>query len=110
MIGLLIIFYAGNLLYKLADKFDKNKWAYAILGVITYYAGTFIFGVVFVLLSTLSNEEVFFGMPELVVNLLSIPFGALLLWLLHRYLEKKWSNSPIQSGEISELLDENLEL
>ncbi|MCT4580403.1 MAG: hypothetical protein N4A35_03220 [Flavobacteriales bacterium] len=109
MIGLLIIFYAGNLLYKLADKYDKNKWGYAILGVVTYYLGTFIFGVIMLLISTLSNGDVFFGIPDLVVNLLSIPFGALLLWLLHRFLEKKWSES-VHSGEISELLDENLEL
>ena len=34
MLGLLLIYFIGKYFYDLAAEFEKNKWLYAILGVV----------------------------------------------------------------------------
>lgn len=51
MLGILLLFFIGKYFYKLAEKFKKSQWGYTILGVVTYYGGTIIFGLAFGIIS-----------------------------------------------------------
>ena len=44
MLGLLLLYWVGKYFYKLAEEHDKSKWGFAILGVVSYYAGIVVFG------------------------------------------------------------------
>ncbi len=44
MLGLFLLYFIGKIFYQLAEAHNKNKWVFAILGVIAYYAGTFLGG------------------------------------------------------------------
>jgi hypothetical protein len=90
MLGLLLIYFVGKKFYELAFEYEKNKWGFAIAGVLSYYGGIvismFILGFVIEINSpgyiTESNETLF--------GLLGIPFGVLACWGFYKLLENNW--------------------
>ena len=50
MLGILIIYFFGKRFYNLSEEYNQNKWLYAILSAVVYYAGTFMGGIVLGLL------------------------------------------------------------
>ncbi len=46
MIGLILLYFIGKRFYTLAETHQQNKWLFAVLGVVTYYVGTLVFGVI----------------------------------------------------------------
>ncbi len=104
MLGLLLIYFLGKKFYELAHEYNRSRWGFAILGVAAYYAGTFIAGVGFVLLGAYMGA--FSNLPDIVISLLSIPFGLLAAWLLYRMLERSWINAKESTD--SDVLDQNL--
>jgi hypothetical protein len=44
MLGLVFIYFIGRYYYKLAENHNRSKWGFAVLGVATYYGGTFAAG------------------------------------------------------------------
>lgn len=109
MLGLILIYFLGKGFYDLAVRNEENGWGYAIFGVVTYYAGTFIAGVlIFIFLDMMSqgaiNED-----NELAVSLFSIPFGLLVAGLLYNYLKKRFRKrreGNSRNGD-SEFLDQD---
>jgi len=68
---------------------------FAVLGVISYYVGTALGGVI------LGLSEVFFGVAidwdnNLLLTLLALPFGILSVYLLYSVLKKKWQKSFVE--------------
>jgi hypothetical protein len=104
MLGLLLLYFLGKKFYELAHEYNRSRWGFAILGVASYYAGVFIAGVGFVLLGAYIGA--FSNLPDIVISLLSIPFGLLAAWLLYRMLERSWINA--QESTDSDVLDQNL--
>jgi hypothetical protein len=104
MLGLLLLYFLGKKFYELAREHGRSRWGFAILGIATYYVGTIIAGVLFILLGAYMGA--FSNLPEIVINLLSIPFGLLSAWLLYRMLERSWINA--QTSTESDVLDQNL--
>lgn len=94
MLGLLLIYFIGKYFYKLAEEFNQNKWLYAILGIVMYYAAGFAFGIllgVFDLLLGLNLDyDNMFG-----INLLSIPIGLAACYGFYHLLKKKWKKSVV---------------
>ncbi len=94
MLGILILFlfiyFVGNRFYELAHEYGKNKWLYAILGVVSYYAGAFLSGFLIGFFLVLMDSEAIDTTSEIVFNLLSIPFGILACWGLYQILKSKW--------------------
>jgi hypothetical protein len=45
MLGLLLIYFIWRQFASLAYTYNKSKWGYGILGVVVYYAGTFLGGI-----------------------------------------------------------------
>lgn len=94
MLGLLLIYFIGKHFYKLADEFNQNKWLYAILGIVIYYAAGFIFGAALGIMDLLFelnlDFENMFG-----INLLAIPIGIAACYGFYVLLKKKWEKSIV---------------
>ena len=104
MLGLLLLYFVGKSFYKLAEIYNKSKWTFAIVGIVSYYAGAIlggiIVGVVILSLDPYSN------LSELFYSLIGIPFGLLTWWGLYYFLKKQWSKkgNPINQ----DILDDTL--
>ena len=108
MLGFILIYHVGKAFYNLAEWNNKNKWGYAVWGVVSYYIGlflgSFIVGVIWYYNSPESAEN---NTSDTVLTLIGIPFGILACWGNYRYLKNKW-----QYGEIAiqnpDLLDQEI--
>ncbi|MCH9660612.1 MAG: hypothetical protein K0U54_06845 [Bacteroidetes bacterium] len=93
MLGLILIYFIGKEFFKLANAYNKSKWGYAILGVISYYAGTVIFVLAAVFGSEWFGDGTFLDTTsEMGLSLMAVPFGGLTcagLYFLLRHLWKK---------------------
>ena len=108
MLGLLLIFFIGKYFYELAEKYYKNKWLYAIIGVVVYYAAGAVLGVI------LGFADIFFGLGinwenSAGINLLGIPAGLAADYGMYYLLRKKWESETVipeeeimKIGEIGE--------
>ena len=104
MLGLVLLYWIGKYFYKLAEKFSKSEWGFAILGVVTYYAGTFLFGVIFALIVDIVSPGYIDTFNDKLFGLLMLPFGLLSCYVLYMYLEKTWKkNHPNQNNIIEEI-------
>ncbi len=94
MLGLLLIYFIGKYFYKLSEEYNQNKWLYAILGIVAYYAAGFAFGIllgVFDLAFGLNLDyDNMFG-----INLLSIPIGIAACYGFYYLLKKKWEKTVV---------------
>ncbi|NNK87441.1 MAG: hypothetical protein HKO90_04090 [Flavobacteriaceae bacterium] len=94
MLGLIIIFFVGKYYFELASKFDKNKWLYAIIGIVVYYAAGGVLGII------LGLADLMFGLRidwnnAVGLNLLGIPAGLAAIYGLYYFLRKKWTSEMI---------------
>ena len=101
MLGLVLLYFAGKAYFDLAARHEKSKWGFAILGVVSYYAGLFIGGILIAFLYALSTGD---EMNELALTVCSIPVGVLTCWGLYKFLEKKW-NQPDPKFVSEDVLD-----
>jgi len=102
MIGLVLIYFLGKAFYELAKTNDKKKWLFAILGVLSYYLGTFIGGIVLVLIEPFTGFNVETA-NEYLINFLALPFGLLSCYGFYQLLKFQWARRPSSTTE--ELLD-----
>ncbi len=109
MLGLIFIYFLGKYFYELARKYKKNEWGYAILGVVTYYFGTFVAGFMFVIIMEIANPGAVDDLDETLIGIIGLPFGLLAAWGLYKYLEKRFANELSSSGPSlnSEVLDDD---
>jgi len=104
MIGLFLIYSIGKYFADLAYDHDRKRWVFAILGVATYYAGTFIFGFLLgFILALTGNGYLLDEISDFVLSLILLPFGILSTWILYISLKKNWIKNPKSAND--ELLD-----
>lgn len=95
MLGFIFIYWIGKYFYQLAETYKKNRWLFAILGVVVYYAGQAIIGVL------LGLGVMFFGWDidfdnTLQMAVIGIPSGALIAYLFYFLLEKNWKKNKVE--------------
>lgn len=102
MIGIVLIYFLGKAFYDLSLASDKNKWLFAVLGVFSYYIGTFIGGIVLVLIEPLTgfNAET---ANEYLIGFLALPFGLLACYGFYQLLKYHWIKQLPSTSE--DLLD-----
>ena len=108
MIGLVLIYYLGKQFYELAELYNKNKWLFAVLGVVIYYSGTLLFGLLLGVWAGFTRNLSVFDTSDLVLGLMGIPLGLLSAWLFYFLLKKNWSKTKVVYSD-DELLDSNFE-
>ena len=106
MLGLLLIYFIGKYFYDLTQLHSKSPWPFAILGVVSYYVGTFIGGLVIGIGIALFSETPVEEINDWIFNLLAIPFGLLACWGTYKILERNWSKTNIVSSD--DILDSDL--
>lgn len=94
MIGFLLLYFIWKYFSELAVEFDKNKWVYVLLGIGTYYLGTFIGGFIIGFIAVLMGSDITDSTSTILLSLIAVPFGLLSAWGLHRILKNKWSKNP----------------
>ena len=95
MLGLLLLYWIGKYYYQLAQKFDKSKWGFAILGVATYYGVMISVMLIFLVICLLAGIEFDFEANETLMSLAAIPFGFEGVYFLYKFLEKKWTKEYV---------------
>ncbi|MEO6346700.1 MAG: hypothetical protein ABIO60_02215 [Aquaticitalea sp.] len=94
MLAFVFLYFIGKYFYKLAEKFNKNKWLFAIFGVIVYYVGTFIGGVVVALVDEFAGLQ-FNWENDLTLGLIALPFGIAIAGLFYYILKTQWEQSVV---------------
>lgn len=108
MFGLLLLYFIGEKFYKLAVSFDKNKWGYTILGIVAYYFGTFVFGLLFWIAMDLWGNTPMEETSELdstAINIVAIPFGLLSCYGLYTILKKNWDKNSVEDPNVLDNMD-----
>lgn len=108
MLGILLIYFIGKRFYDLAEACNQNKWLYAVLSIVVYYAFTAIFGLLLGILDALFEWGINWD-NNLFINLLAIPMGLLAVWGLYVILKNQWEKNKVlvkdnidEIGKISE--------
>lgn len=104
--GLFLLYFIAKAFYKLAEEYSKNKWLFAITSIAIYYLGTFLSGMIIAIVSELVFKYPIDNIEDIVLSIMAMPFGLLTVWLLYKFLEKKWKNTNQFTD--SDILDENI--
>ena len=108
MLGLFLIYYLGKSFYTLAQKHEKKPWGYAVLGVVSYYAGSIIGGVLLAIPIELFAEGGIEEFNNFLLGLLGVPFGLLGAYLTYKLLEKRFKGETITTIGRPDILDDDL--
>lgn len=106
MLGLLILYYIAKPFYKLAEEHSKNKWLFAISSIAIYYLGAFIGGIIIAIVSELVFKYPVDNIEDILLSIMAMPLGILSVWLVYKFLVKKWENTDQFTD--SDILDENI--
>ncbi|WP_194767223.1 hypothetical protein [Tamlana sp. I1] len=103
MLGLVLLYWIGKYFYKLAEDYNKSKWGFAVLGIITYYGGIVLFSFITGIVMELVSPGLIERFNDTLLGFAMLPFGILSCYLFYKYLEKKWyKNKP----NVNDLIDE----
>lgn len=104
--GLFLLYFIAKAYYKLAEEHSKNKWFFAITSIVIYYLGAFIAGIIIAIVSELIFKYPVDNIEDILLSIMAMPLGILSVWLLYKFLEKKWKNTNQFTD--SDILDENI--
>lgn len=106
MLGILLIYFIGRHFYRLADEFNQNKWLFAILGIVSYYAGTLLFGLgVGIAAALTGNLQWADDSNSLLVGVMALPFGIGACALFYYILKRVWGKRNDNLGLDDDILD-----
>ncbi|MBK9451990.1 MAG: hypothetical protein IPN95_21740 [Bacteroidetes bacterium] len=97
MLGLILLYFIGKRFYDLANTYEKSPWPFAILGVVTYYAGTFLFGILLGITLEIFSPGTLDDMNDFVVGLIAMPFGILCSVGLFYLLRRIWEGQRVDA-------------
>ena len=104
MLGLVLIYFIGKTFFNIAGLYRQNpKWLYAILGVVSYYLGSFLAGIALYVMSEVYHLFSLSDMNTLTLNFIGLPFGILMCWGFYQFLKYYWSKKSDYSD--SDTLD-----
>ena len=99
MLGLIFIYWIGKNFYDLAGAHDQSPWGFGILGVASYYIGTFVFGILLGVFLGFYYPSVLDEWSETALGVVCIPFGLATTYILYKVLEKNWVNKDAEVDE-----------
>ncbi|MEO6637421.1 MAG: hypothetical protein ABIN25_04040 [Ginsengibacter sp.] len=102
MLGIALLYFIGKYYYKLAEYNNKSPWGYAIIGVATYYGGTFLAGILLGLVLEISSIGSVEDMSTLTLGIIALPFGVGATALLYHLLKKNWEKQRKTDMEMIE--------
>lgn len=106
MVGLILIYFTWKAFANLAEEYNKSKWLYGCLGVVSYYGGLLLIGFTFGILMELGYLDVLRDLNDTLLGVICIPFGVLICWSFYKYLKNKWLITDGNNRSDSVLLDD----
>ncbi len=106
MIGLLLIYFIGRYFYHLAEDHQKSRWGFAILGVASYYVGTFVGGIIVAIIMELITPYSSDNIGDIGLSFMALPFGLLACWGLYSLLKRNWENKQRREEDIIQQIGE----
>ncbi len=106
MLGLVLIYFVGKAFYDLAIKFDKSKWLFAILGVVSYYAGLWTSALIIGVFIGYYSPELLDSPYDLLLGIAAIPFGVLTCYIFYQILKKSWTTQPNKVTNLNEMVND----
>lgn len=100
MLGLLLLYFIGKHFYQLAFEHNRKPWPPAILGVLTYFLGTFIYGFILAVLLELAFDTSIDSINRYVLEISSIPFGLLAAYGLKTIYLRHWKKNPDPESDL----------
>ncbi|WP_299556197.1 hypothetical protein [Seonamhaeicola sp.] len=95
MLGIILIIFIGKYFYELAQDYYKHRWLYAILGIVVYYAGTGVGGVVLGVMNELFGLNINWD-NTLLMTFIALPFGIGASGLFYFLLRRNWKKAKIE--------------
>jgi hypothetical protein len=96
MLGIIFLYWVGKYYYKLAEKYNKSKWGFAILGVASYYSGILFASLLTGFVLAFYAPELIDGINDTLLGILMLPFGFLMTFGLYKFLKMTWAkNEPL---------------
>lgn len=90
MLGLFLLYFIGKKFAELAEEFKKTKWHYVVLGIVSFYIGTIVLGMLLLGLLDILGLINLDTIHDRILDFIVLPFGLLSCYLFYMYLEKKW--------------------
>ncbi|WP_299766496.1 hypothetical protein [uncultured Dokdonia sp.] len=100
MLSLLLLYWIGKYFYKLAEAHNRSKWGFAILGIIAYYAGTLLFGLILGIASEFISPGFIDTINDILLGIILLPFGILCCYIFYKLLENSWKEEDPESSEL----------
>ncbi|HYG18098.1 MAG TPA: hypothetical protein VD816_04180 [Ohtaekwangia sp.] len=107
MIGLVLLYFVGKAFYDLANRNNRNKWLFAILGIGAYYAGLVVGGVMIGIGYEIFLEDGIDNANEMLLGFMALPMGVLVCWGYYRLLKSRWERKATFSRLSDDVLDAN---
>ena len=102
MIGIILIYFIWKRFADLALNYNKKRWPYGILGIVAYYAGTLIGGLILGFLSIILDFAIDADNTTL-MSIIGLPFGLGTCYLTYYFLEKKWEKEEDSLDSIDDI-------
>ena len=106
MLGIILIILIGRYFYRLAESNQKNGWLSAILGIASYYLGTFAAGIAIGYYNIYSTSAPIDTENTLMLAIIALPFGILAAWICSLIMLQVWKRTKKHSDE--NILDEDM--
>ena len=106
MIGIVLMYFVGKSFYDLAGLHNRSQWGFAILGVASYYVGSFLGGL---LLAVLSEFGLFSldGLSDISLGVMALPMAILSCWGFYTILKSQW-RKKVEKVSSEQILDSDL--
>lgn len=106
MLGLVLLYWIGKYYYKLAEKYNRSRWGFAILGIIAYYSGVVFFGLIIGVITEIISPGFIDNTNEFALSFIIMPFGILSTYSLYKLIENRWKNKYLtHQDDNSQTLD-----
>ena len=86
-LGYIFLFYIGFYFYRLAENHNKNKWLFAVIGIVAYFVGV----IGYPLYLRIFNFEEIRGFDITSISLKSFLIGLICVFFLFQVLNFIWN-------------------
>lgn len=106
LLVIVLIYYIGTRFYTLAAQYNRNKWAFAILGILCFHLSSNSLGIIYYILGS-PLFSIAGVTSDVLLDFLSIPVGLFLTWLFYNHTQHKLETSTPSPSSREDLLDDN---
>jgi hypothetical protein len=107
MLLIVLLIYIGRAFYMLANQHNKNGWVFTVLGIVAFFGGLILGGVILAIAFELLSETSIGEFSDNTIGYMAMPFGLIACWLTHLFLRRRWKTAAPQNNS-NDILDSGL--